>query len=112
MHTEKLLEAARHGHLDNMRGVSANVMTGQFGYFGTGAFNVMLDLQEMEALNENPERVAFTNYREKTEQALQQAHETTKNMACDMDTIKIDNHLMSIEAKETICHQDDYDMGF
>ena len=48
MHTEMFLNAARHGHLDNMRGVSANIMCGQYGYFGTGAFNVLLDLDAME----------------------------------------------------------------
>jgi hypothetical protein len=31
-----------------MRGVSAAVMLGQYGYFGTNAFNVVLDLKEME----------------------------------------------------------------
>ena len=40
---EMFLKAARHGELDMMRGVSANVMCGQEGYFGTSCFNVMLD---------------------------------------------------------------------
>ena len=40
VHTEEILSAARHGELDPMRGVSANVMVGQRGYFGTGAFQV------------------------------------------------------------------------
>ena len=43
---EQFLKAARHGELDNMRGVSANVMCGQEGYFGTSAFKVLLDLNE------------------------------------------------------------------
>jgi len=40
---EMFLRAARHAELDPMRGVSANVMCGQQGYFGTAAFQVMLD---------------------------------------------------------------------
>jgi DNA-directed RNA polymerase II subunit RPB1 len=44
---EMFLQAARHGELDNMRGVSANVMCGQEGYYGTSSFKVMLDLNEM-----------------------------------------------------------------
>jgi len=44
---EQFLKAARHGELDNMRGVSANVMCGQEGYFGTSAFKVLLDLNEV-----------------------------------------------------------------
>ena len=44
---EQFLKAARHAELDNMRGVSANVMCGQDGYFGTSAFKVLLDLNEV-----------------------------------------------------------------
>jgi len=40
---EMFLKAARHGELDQMRGVSANVMCGQEGYFGTNAFQLVLD---------------------------------------------------------------------
>ena len=43
---EMFLKAARHAELDTMRGVSANVMCGQEGYFGTSAFQVMLDLDK------------------------------------------------------------------
>ena len=43
---EQFLKAARHAELDNMRGVSANVMCGQEGFFGTGAFKVLLDINE------------------------------------------------------------------
>ena len=112
MHTEKLLEAARHGHLDNMRGVSANVMTGQFGYFGTGAFNLVLDLQEMEKNNEQPEKVFYTNYKENTEKAFANAKAEKKNISCDLDSVRIDNYLSESKIEENNCHEDDYDMGF
>ena len=46
---EMFLRAARHGELDPMRGVSANVMCGQEGYFGTSAFQVLLDTERMPA---------------------------------------------------------------
>jgi DNA-directed RNA polymerase II subunit RPB1 len=44
---EQFLKAARHAELDNMRGISANVMCGQDGYFGTSCFNVLLNLNEV-----------------------------------------------------------------
>ena len=47
---EMFLRAARHGELDIMTGISANVMCGQEGYFGTGSFQVMLDINEMAHL--------------------------------------------------------------
>ncbi|NDG64969.1 MAG: hypothetical protein EBY29_16145, partial [Planctomycetes bacterium] len=50
VHTEVLLDAARFGEADNMRGVSANVMCGQPGYYGTNAFQLVLDMNEMGKL--------------------------------------------------------------
>jgi DNA-directed RNA polymerase II subunit RPB1 len=47
---EMFLRAARHAELDLMTGISANVMCGQEGYFGTGFFQVMLDINEMGKL--------------------------------------------------------------
>jgi hypothetical protein len=76
--TEKLLEAARHGHLDNMRGVSANVMTGQFGYFGTGAFNLLLDLQRVERNNTNVEEVNYRNYKDSGNDTIHKKNKKTK----------------------------------
>jgi DNA-directed RNA polymerase II subunit RPB1 len=50
--TEIFLNAAKHGELDEMRGVSSNIMCGQEGYFGTSAFQVVLDINEMINLEE------------------------------------------------------------
>ena len=49
---EMFLRAARHAELDPMTGVSANIMCGQEGYFGTGAFSVSLDVDKMNVLGE------------------------------------------------------------
>lgn len=48
---EMFLKAARHAELDPMRGVSANVMCGQEGYFGTSAFQVVLDIDKITQLS-------------------------------------------------------------
>jgi DNA-directed RNA polymerase II subunit RPB1 len=47
---EMFLRAARHAELDTMRGISANVMCGQEGLFGTAAFQVVLDIEELQKL--------------------------------------------------------------
>ena len=49
---EMFLRAARHGELDTMHGVSANIMCGQEGTFGTNSFQVFLDMSEMQKLDE------------------------------------------------------------
>jgi len=49
---EMFLKAARHAELDTMRGISANVMCGQEGLFGTASFQIVLDINEMINLDE------------------------------------------------------------
>jgi DNA-directed RNA polymerase beta' subunit len=44
---EMFLRASRHGEMDLMTGVSSNVMVGQEGYFGTGSFQILLNLKEL-----------------------------------------------------------------
>jgi DNA-directed RNA polymerase II subunit RPB1 len=44
---EMFLQAARHAELDPMRGISANVMCGQEGYYGTNSFRLLLDMNEL-----------------------------------------------------------------
>jgi DNA-directed RNA polymerase II subunit RPB1 len=48
---EMFLKAARHGELDNMKGVSANIMCGQEGYFGTGSFQTILDIDKFNDID-------------------------------------------------------------
>jgi DNA-directed RNA polymerase II subunit RPB1 len=49
---EMFFRAAKHAELDPMRGVSANVMCGQEGYYGTSSFQVMLDMDRVTELND------------------------------------------------------------
>lgn len=44
---EMFLRAARHGLVDHVRGVSANVMLGQQGHFGTGLPSVVVDTEAL-----------------------------------------------------------------
>ena len=48
--SEMFSKAAKHGELDELCGVSASVMCGQEGKFGTSAFSVYLDMNEMAKL--------------------------------------------------------------
>ena len=45
---EMFLRAAKHAQLDEMKGVSANVMCGQEGYFGTSSFQLFLDIEKVK----------------------------------------------------------------
>ena len=43
---EMFLKAAKHGELDLMTGVSANIMCGQEGFYGTSSFQVLFDFKD------------------------------------------------------------------
>lgn len=106
VHTEILLNAARHADFDEMRGVSANVMCGQFGYYGTGAFNVILDMKEMAKLDVN--EINTRNDNDEIESLFSKKEDT----GCSNSNININNNISSIhQENEGIC-QDNYDMGF
>jgi DNA-directed RNA polymerase II subunit RPB1 len=102
VHTEVLLNAARHADFDHMRGVSASVMCGQYGQYGTGAFNVVLDMKEMAKL-------ANANLQKKDD--IEAMFELGKkgDPACD---VKIRNNISSIKRDDGVVCDDDYNMGF
>ena len=115
MHTEMLLQAARHGQVDNMRGVSANVMTGQFGTFGTGCFQLVLDLEAMEKQNTVAESVAHMNHVDVLQDEFR--GKAQQEDGCTADVVAVRNPLRATTLAtavndDAMCQDDDYDMGF
>jgi len=109
---EMFLKAAKHGELDTFRGVSANVMCGQEGYFGTGAFQVVLDLEEMSKLDEivryeNPEDVEAVN------ESIDKAFGGVESIdaPCSTNHLVIQNNVVSIKTSE-LGGDNDYNPGF
>ena len=111
MHSEVLLNAARHGEFDNARGVSANVMLGQTGYFGTSAFQVFLDMKKMQSLKE-----AQAQLSDSRDQLVAKGFEDVldKENACSKSQVSIQNHLDILAVKDSgkVECVDGYDMGF
>ena len=105
---EMFLKAARHAELDPVRGISANVMCGQEGYFGTSAFQVVLNIAEMSKLSSK---------------ALDDATEDEKidglfgvlddpDDPCSTTNLAIQNNVVNIKEKDLGNVDDDYDAGF
>jgi len=101
VHTEVLLNAARHADFDSMRGVSASVMCGQYGKYGTGSFSVILDMKEMAKLSDAVARpVANISFVD------------DKSDGCTTNAIRIRNNITNIKSHEANICDDDYNMGF
>jgi len=103
---EMFLKAARHAELDTMRGISANVMCGQEGLFGTSAFQVVLDINEMIKLEEKYKyeyqdkdeiinNGLFTDIEEQTD-------------ICSLQNLQIQTNVSNIKAEE-MGGENDYD---
>lgn len=104
---EMFLKAARHAELDTMRGISANVMCGQEGHFGTSAFQVVLDMEKMLQLTASSE-YRYVNEQEEIKKLFE---ETQKEDMCSADKIAIKNNLSSISAA-SIGEDNSYEIGF
>ena len=106
VHTEVLLQAARHGDFDHMRGVSANVMCGQTGNYGTHSFQLALDMEEMEQLD------GF-EVEDETDEVEKAFAMNSEKGDCTKGDIIIQNNISNIQVHgdSGIC-DDDYDAGF
>jgi DNA-directed RNA polymerase II subunit RPB1 len=105
---EMFLKAARHAELDTLRGVSANVMCGQEGFFGTACFQVVLDIDEMQKLEAESEYKPFN-----VEEEIEQFFGNVENPEdpCGINKITINNNVVTIEA-EDMGKDNDYNPGF
>jgi len=105
---EMFLKAARHAELDTFRGVSANVMCGQEGFFGTSCFQVVLDVEEMQKLEAVSEYIPID-----VEEEIEKAFGKVENPddPCGVNKISIQNNVITIKA-EDMGGDNDYNPGF
>ena len=103
---EMFLKAARHGDLDTMRGISANVMVGQEGYFGTSAFQVVLDVNEMMNLDEKY-KYEYVDKQTIIEKGLFEGFEN-ENEICSVKNLTMENNVVNI-VSEDLGNDNDYD---
>jgi DNA-directed RNA polymerase II subunit RPB1 len=97
--TEMFLRAAKHGELDEMRGVSANVMCGQDGYYGTSCFSVYLNMNEVKQFTKS-------SVKEEKEDEL---NLYLNNGICSIDNIKI-KHNLKQEITDKYTEDDSYEL--
>jgi DNA-directed RNA polymerase II subunit RPB1 len=90
---EMFLKAARHAEIDTMRGISANVMCGQEGFFGTGCFQVFLDIKEMQKLEESV-KYEYVDEEEEINKFFEEKIE--KEDACSLNKLQFQNNVVNI----------------
>jgi DNA-directed RNA polymerase II subunit RPB1 len=105
---EMFLRAAKHAELDNMRGVSANVMCGQEGFFGTSLFQVVLNIEEMMSLEATSEYKPVDES-EEIEKFFGQAENPLDT--CSSSNLLIQNNVSNIKAID-MGNDNNYNPGF
>ena len=103
------LKAARHGILDTMRGVSANVMCGQEGYFGTSAFQVMLDLDKITQIA--AEEFVQDDDTKFIEEHFEGAQQNEEGGVCSLTNLTIHSNAVNIQPVD-IGADNGYELGF
>jgi DNA-directed RNA polymerase II subunit RPB1 len=105
---EMFIKASKHAELDIMKGVSACIMCGQEGYYGTSSFQLVLDMDKMLTLQET------TNYKSQNEEdeierMFNISMEEEKDI-CSMSNIKIENNVSNIGITNMGQVKDDYEL--
>jgi DNA-directed RNA polymerase II subunit RPB1 len=89
-----------------MRGVSANVMCGQPGYYGTNAFGLLLDMKMMEESedvgveNDDLRAIIDANFADILE----------KDDKCNMTKIAVNNNVSNLAAMDCGNYDDGYSL--
>ena len=105
---EMFLKAARHAELDIMRGISANVMCGQEGFFGTSCFQVVLDIEEMQKLEEE-HKYEYVDEDQEINKFFGLGE--AQDEECSLSKLQIQNNIINIQP-ENMGENDDYNPGF
>ena len=101
------LKAAEHAELDNMRGVSANIMCGQEGYFGTSAFQVVLDIDKIT-------QITSEEWKEENDELyIQKSFDDFINndLVCSLNNLTIQSNVPNI-AEVDMGDDNDYQLNF
>jgi len=105
---EMFLKAARHAELDTMRGISANVMCGQEGLYGTSSFQVVLNLEEMRKLEGV---VAYEKQDDEAAIEKMMGGLEDPDDECSNNKLTIQNNVSTIKTAD-LGNDNDYNPGF
>lgn len=118
--SEMFLQAAKHGELDNMKGVSANIMCGQEGYYGTSCFQLYADNEllfkyQKDMIN-GDEKIDDDEYDIEdidVETVIKNIENKQKDNygSCSIDNIKMTDTLIENSSSSNKIMNNDYDLN-
>jgi len=108
---EMFLKAARHGELDMMKGVSANIMCGQEGYYGTNSFKLLTDMDYMLSIKSDKDYDDDEHPDYRQDYIEKEFTETGESSECSTNNLLIQSAVNNIKSLNT-GDDDDYDIGF
>jgi DNA-directed RNA polymerase II subunit RPB1 len=104
---DMLMNAAKHGELDVMTGVSANVMCGQEGLYGTNAFKVLLDMSEIGKMKPSAE-YKYLNREKELADMLKEGAIAADADECGVKNLSVQNGVVNIAGADMGEQNDDY----
>lgn len=105
---QMLMDAAKHGELDLVTGVSANVMCGQEGMYGTNSFEILLDMKEFRNIKATEHKMI--DKEKEIDSFFEKEDSENKETDCSMKNIKIENNIVNIPYVELAEDNDDYQL--
>lgn len=97
---EMFLRAAQHAELDPMTGVSANVMAGQMGNFGTSAFQLLAAPEMLEVDTKSSGGMRYESATDAIEKGLFEGMEDPADK-CSTAALKMDTHVANVKTVDT-----------
>jgi len=108
---EMFLKAAKHGELDNMKGVSANIMCGQEGYYGTSSFKVLVNNDVLMSFKPVINEDDVSNKEELSHDALLNKLREDSKDECNKNNLIIESSIASIKTSN-MGNSEDYELDF
>jgi DNA-directed RNA polymerase II subunit RPB1 len=108
---EMFLKAAKHGELDNMKGVSANIMCGQEGYYGTSCFKVLVNNDVLMSFQPEPKDTENGLDEELDQDELLNKLKEDSNDECNKNNLLIESSISSIKPV-IMGTSEDYELDF
>lgn len=106
---EMFLKAARHAELDTLRGISANIMCGQEGLFGTSSFQVYLDIEQMQKMEEDSKYQPPIDVNEEIDKFFGEVEKPDDD--CAPSKLVVQNNVVTIKPVD-MGGDNDYNPGF